>query len=482
MDLLKLASRIEALWDSSIVPALERYIRIPNKSPHFDADWEAAGHMEAAVQLMAEWCRQLPLPGLDVQIRRLPGRTPLLVVDIPGQRPDTVLLYGHLDKQPEFTGWADGLSPWEPVIRDGRLYGRGGADDGYALFGSLAAILALHEQQVPLARCVVLIEGSEESGSIDLPAHLESLGDAIGEPSLVVCLDAECGDYDRIWSTTSLRGNLTGRLEVRMLTEGVHSGMGTGIAATPFRVAQQLLARIEDPQTGEVHLPGIEVEVPADRREQITAAARVLGDGVAGKLPWAGTAGPVSADPATLITNYTWRATLAITGADGLPPVATAGNVLLPAIALKLSLRLPPTCDGARAAQVLQRTLQEDPPYGAQVRFDIDPPTDGWNAPSFAPWLEQSIANASRVVYGTEAMNAGCGGTIPFMAMLGRRFPRTQFFITGVLGPKSNAHGPNEFLHIPYVKKLCAGLALVLADHAARTAPDAAPSPRGNTP
>jgi acetylornithine deacetylase/succinyl-diaminopimelate desuccinylase-like protein len=339
------------------------------------------------------------------------------------------------------------------------------------VFGSIAAILALKQQKVPLARCVVMIEASEESGSIDLPAHLDSLGDAIGDPSLVVCLDAECNDYERLWCTTSLRGNLTGRLEVRVLTEGVHSGMGTGIAPTPFSILQQLLARIEDPATGAMLLPELRVNIPDDRRRQIAAAAQVLGGGVAGKLPWAKGARAIAADPAELIANNTWRATLAVTGADGLPPVATAGNVLLPVLALKLSLRLPPMVDSERAGAAVRAVLERDPPHGAQVTFELDPPADGWNAPSFAPWLETSINAASREIYGKDAMHAGCGGTIPFMAMLGRRFPRTQFFITGVLGPQSNAHGPNEFLHIAYVKQLTATLALVLADHGRRSRP-----------
>jgi acetylornithine deacetylase/succinyl-diaminopimelate desuccinylase-like protein len=422
--------------------------------------------MEAAVQLMAGWCREQPVPGMRVEIRRSPGKTPLLVVDVPGEAAGCVLLYGHLDKQPEFTGWSPGLSPWEPVMRDGKLYGRGGADDGYAVFSSLTAIAALKEQQVPLARCVLLIEGSEESGSIDLPAHLESLGDVIGDPSLVVCLDAECGDYERVWCTTSLRGNLTGRLQVQVLTEGVHSGMATGIAPTPFRIAEQLLTRIENTATGEILLDGLRVEIPADRRSQIAATAQALGDTVAGKLPWSRGVHAVSADPAELLANSTWRATLAVTGADGLPPVASAGNVLLPRIALKLSLRLPPTCDAARADVAVREALERDPPYGAHISFQSDPPTGGWNAPTFAPWLEQSIARASQAVYGRETLHAGCGGTIPFMGMLGRQFPRTQFFITGVLGPHSNAHGPNEFLDVEYAKKLTTCVSLVLADHA----------------
>jgi acetylornithine deacetylase/succinyl-diaminopimelate desuccinylase-like protein len=466
MDLERLRESVRKVWDDSILDQLVAYVRIPNKSPMFDPNWESHGHMEAAVQLMAEWCRAQPVPGMRVEVRRLPGRTPLLLVDVPGELPGSVLLYGHLDKQPEFTGWLPGLGPWEPVVRDGKLYGRGGADDGYAVFSSLTAIAALKAQKIPLARCVLLIEACEESGSVDLPAHLEALGDAIGDPSLVVCLDAECSNYDQVWCTTSLRGNLVGRLTVRVLTEGVHSGMATGIAPTPFRIAAQLLARIENSVTGDLLLDELQVTLPKDRRAQVTAAAQVLGAEVAGKLPWAPGVQPVSNDPAELIINSTWRATLAVTGADGLPPVLSAGNVLLPELTFKLSLRLPPTCDPGPAARALRETLERDPPYGAQVKFESEGATGGWNAPAFAPWLEESISHASREIYGRDAVHIGCGGSIPFMGMLGKRFPRTQFFITGVLGPHANAHGPNEFLHIEYAKKLTACVSIVLADHA----------------
>jgi acetylornithine deacetylase/succinyl-diaminopimelate desuccinylase-like protein len=390
----------------------------------------------------------------------------VLLIDIPGELPGCALLYGHLDKQPEFTGWLPGLGPWEPVIRDGKLYGRGAADDGYAVFSSLTAIAALKDQQVRLPRCVVLIEACEESGSDDLPAHLAALGSAIPEPSLVVCLDAECGNYDQVWCTTSLRGNLIGTLTVRVLTEGVHSGMATGIAPTPFRILEQLLARIENPVTGDLLLDDLHVTLPADRRAQAAVAAQVLGATVAGKLPWAKGVQAVSNDPAELIINSTWRATLAVTGADGLPPTASAGNVLLPQVTVKISLRTPPTCDAPRAAQAVREALERDPPYGAEVRFEPGGANTGWNAPTFAPWLEQSISRASQVIYGRDSVNIGCGGTIPFMGMLGERFPHTQFFITGVLGPHANAHGPNEFLHIEYAKKLTACVSLVLADHA----------------
>jgi acetylornithine deacetylase/succinyl-diaminopimelate desuccinylase-like protein len=466
VDLEQLRAAIAATWRSSILDRLTAYVRIPNKSPMFDPEWETNGHMDAAVQLMADWCGSQPVPKMKVQVHRIQGRTPVLLVDIPGELSGSVLLYGHLDKQPEFSGWLPGLGPWEPVQRDGRLYGRGAADDGYALFSSLTAIAALKAQRVALPRCVILIEASEESGSIDLPAHLEALGDAIGDPSLVVCLDAECGNYDQVWCTTSLRGNLVGQLHVRVLEEGVHSGMATGIAPTPFRIIEQLLARLESPINGALVLDELSVPVPKDRLDQIAAAARVLGEAVAGKIPWSNGVRPVSNDPAELLINSTWKATLAVTGAEGLPPMQSAGNVLLPSLALKLSLRLPPTCDPVRAAGAVKQALESNPPYGAQVRFESAGATAGWNAPAFAPWLEESITRASQRIYGREAVHLGCGGTIPFMGMLGERFPRTQFFITGVLGPHSNAHGPNEFLHLEYAEKLTACVSLVLADHA----------------
>ncbi|HEX4387296.1 MAG TPA: M20/M25/M40 family metallo-hydrolase [Steroidobacteraceae bacterium] len=466
MDLKRLSASIGRTWDDSITERLIAYVRIPNKSPLFDPEWEQHGYMEQAITLMADWCRAQPLPGARVEVRRLPGKTPLLLVDIPGELPGSVLLYGHLDKQPEFTGWLEGLGPWQPVLRDGKLYGRGAADDGYAVFSSLTAIAALKEQRVRLPRCVVLIEACEESGSVDLPAHLEALGGAIGEPSLVVCLDAECGNYEQVWCTTSLRGNLVGTLRVRVLTEGVHSGMATGIAPTPFRILEQLLARLENPVTGDLLLEELHVTMPADRRAQASLAARVLGDEVAGRLPWIKGAHALSNDPAELIINNTWRATLAVTGAEGLPPLQSAGNVLLPEIACKLSLRLPPTCDADRATHAVREALEREPPYGAQVSFTGALGTGGWNAPAFAPWLEESITRASRAVYNRDAVHIGCGGTIPFMGMLGERFPRTQFFITGVLGPHANAHGPNEFLHVDYAKRLTVCVSLVLSEHA----------------
>lgn len=463
-----LYQRVDAEWSRSIEPALAEYVRIPNQSVLFDPDWERNGHMDRAAALLCDWARTQPVAGLTVEVLRLPGRTPVIYAEVPGTAPGQVLLYGHFDKQPEFTGWEPGLSPWEPVFRDGKLYGRGGADDGYALFSSLLSLRLLQEQGVPHARCSILIEGSEESGSVDLPAYVEHLADRLGHPDLVVCLDAECGNYEQFWLTTSLRGNLVGTLSVDVLSEGVHSGMGTGIAAAPVRILRGLLDRLENVHNGDLVIESLHVPTPPHRVAEARAAAAVLGDEVAGKLPFLPGVTPLSDDPAELLLNSTWKPTLTVTGAEGLPALGSAGNVLLPRVAVKLSLRLPPTLDAAAAAEAVKTALERDPPYGAHVRFEVSSSLAGWHAPALAPWLDAALQSASQAHFGKPCLAMGTGGSIPFIGMLATRYPDTQFLVTGVLGPKSNAHGPNEFLHLRMVRGVTACAAEIIAAHGAR--------------
>lgn len=462
IDADRAASLSDRIWEQDILPTLTEYIAIPNKSPHFDPDWVGNGHMHRAFALVRSWCEARSIPGLVVEQVELDGRTPVLWMEIPGVGERNVLLYGHLDKQPEMAGWREGLGPWTPVREGDRLYGRGGADDGYAAFASLAAIELLVDQGLPHPPCKVLIEGCEESGSYDLPAYIDHLRARIGRPDLVVCLDSGAGDYRRLWNTTSLRGMASGDLVVEVLREGVHSGDASGIVPDSFRIARGLLSRIEDPETGALS-EDFRVEVPCDRIAQAEASARILGDEVFDRFPFAESAGPVTRDPKTAILNRTWEPTLTVTGQAGLPTLANAGNVLRPMTSLKLSLRLPPTLDGGKAAERLRETLEADAPYGAQVRLENLDGVCGWNAPPLAPWLERALDEASRVFFGEPAAAMGEGGTIPFMGMLGERFPDAQFVITGVLGPESNAHGPNEFLHIPTAKRLTGCVASVLS-------------------
>ena len=472
----QLLADISTQWDTDIIAQLIDYVKIPAKSPGFDHDWEKHGYLDAAIEHARKWVAAQNVPGITLDVVRAEGRTPVLFFDVPGtgdvDPTRSVLLYGHLDKQPEMTGWRAGLGPWTPLYEGGKLYGRGSADDGYAVFAAFSAIMALDKQGIARPRCVGLIETCEESGSYDLPAYLEELAPRMGDVQLVIALDSGAGNFDQMWVTTSLRGLINGTLTVNVLTEGVHSGDAGGVVPSSFRLARQLLDRIDDSRTGVVKPAEFNCEIPAERVEQAKQAAEILGESMWQRFPWDSCCDdggkfvfvqPTTKDPVELILNRTWRAALAVTGADGLPPIDSAGNVQRPYTSLKLSLRLPPLVDAPHAAARLKHVLESGAPNSARVSFEYEQSATGWNAPPAAPWLSTLLDTASQSFYGKPAAYLGEGGTIPFMGMLGVMFPYAQMLVTGVLGPKSNAHGPNEFLHVPYVKKLTAAVALILA-------------------
>jgi acetylornithine deacetylase/succinyl-diaminopimelate desuccinylase-like protein len=464
MDQDKIKAFVDNAWDGSIVSRLEEYITIPNQSPAYDPEWDTNGHMDKVVKLATDWVKAQKVAGLEMEVIKLEGRTPVIYMEIPGDSDETILLYGHLDKQPPMLPWAEGLDPYKPVVRDGRLYGRGGADDGYAIFGSVAALQALKDQGIPHGRCVVIIETCEESGSFDLPAYIDHLQERIGTPSLIVCLDSGCGNYDQLWVTTSLRGLVSGILRIDVLEQGVHSGDASGLVPSSFRILRQLLDRVDNSATGEVFSDAFYTEIPSGRREQAALTAKILGN-VAAKFPFVDGMIPATNDTTEQLLNRTWRPQLSITGVDGMPPLEQAGNVLRPHTSVMVSLRIPARVNPDVAGKALSDLLTADPPYGAKVTFKPEQGAPGWDAPPVAEWLEKSSGEASEAFFGKPAAYYGEGGTIPFMGMLGEKFPEAQFLITGVLGPASNAHGPNEFLDIECGKKLTACVAKVVADH-----------------
>lgn len=471
-----LLQSVTQAWDSDIVQQLSDYIAVPAKSPAFDADWAAHGHIDRVVQSAADWVLAQKVPGLRLEIIRLPQRTPVIFFEVDATRDNaassqTVLMYGHLDKQPEFNGWRSDLGPWTPKFEDGKLYGRGGADDGYAIYASIAAIQGLKAQGVKHPRIVGLIETCEESGSYDLLPYVDALRSRLGDVGLVMCLDSGAGNYEQLWLTTSLRGMASGVLKVEVLSEGIHSGDASGVVPSSFRILRQVLDRLEDSATGRLLPASFHVEVPADRLQQARATAALLGDELFKRFPWAhhDCAGaslstlPMTDDPLQALLQRTWAPTLSVTGADGLPALKDAGNVLRPYTAFKLSLRLPPLLNAAQAVQTLKTLLEDNAPYQAHVTFHPEGAANGWNAPTSAPWFEQALNEASLAHFGAPCATIGQGGTIPLMNLLSQGFPKAQMMVCGVLGPKSNAHGPNEFLHVPYAKRLTAAVGQVMA-------------------
>ncbi len=460
---------INSAWDDDAISVLMQYIEIPARSPIFDPDWESAGYIDAVAELFLAWVQRRELPGLSVELVRLAGLTPVLVAELPATCSElansTVVLYGHMDKQPEMLPWSEGLGPWTPVLRGERLYGRGGGDDGYAMFAAIFALEALQRAGGDHGRVVVLIEASEESSSTHLGAYLDHLQQRIGQPDLVVCLDSFCETYDRVWLTTGLRGVAGGVLEIVVAEDSPHSGRASGVLPSAVRILRQLLDRIEDSTSGAILIESANVEIPDERVREAVIAAGVFPSLASSFHPVPGLQ-PISDDPAEQLLQGTWRPALEVIGIDHLPSVDNGGNVFRSRLRVKLSLRVPPTSDVESVVTEMIDRLTTDPPYGAQVRFVPGASGPGWNAPPFASWLTDAVSAASVTYFGNPSASCGVGGTIPFMGMLVRRFPDAQFLVVGVLGPESNAHGPDEFLHVPTAKRLTACVAEVLNAHA----------------
>jgi acetylornithine deacetylase/succinyl-diaminopimelate desuccinylase-like protein len=448
-----LTIEIDAAWEERVLPALREYTRIPCLSPAFDPDWAERGALTQAAELLRDWAMGQD-GALHTEIVQLPGRTPVLLIDNGGAG-DPVVVYGHMDKQPPLGEWRAGLGPYEPVREGDLLYGRGTADDGYSTFAAVTGLLAAGGGR---GRVLIFIEASEESGSPDLSAYLTHVFDRIGRPRLVICLDSGGLSFDRLWLTSSLRGNLVVTVTAEVLTEGIHSGAGGGVVPSSFRILRRILSRIEDEATGRILLPELRgAGIPEAHLENLRLIAAEFLDSAA---PVVDGLRLLGADPVDRLAARTWGAALEVTGAAGVPLPRDAGNVLRPSTTLKFSLRLPPDVDASAAMDALVGAVATD--EGAHLTIDIEPPAQGWIAPPLGDGIAATLATVSKERFGREHGFVGEGGSIPFLADLQRGFPGTQFVVTGVLGPHSNAHGPNESLHIPMAKAVTHAVAELL--------------------
>lgn len=451
-------------FERDALSTLTAYATLECLSPAFDERWRENGHIDTAIELLAQWARERTFQHFDVDVVRLAGRTPVLLVTVEATNDDdaTVVLYGHMDKQPPLGDWSEGLAPYAPVRRGDRLFARGVADDGYSTFAALLALEVLEANAVAHSRCVVLIEASEESGSPDLEAYLDHLNEQFGQVELMICLDSGALTYDRLWVTTSLRGLANVEVTVQVLTRGQHSGSASGIVPSSFRILRQLLDRLEDASTGEVLVPQLHGEIPDAARHAAREIAREFGDEVYRGLPVIDGLELMGADVADRILNQTWRPTLSVVGMAGLPAPEIAGNVLRPSSTASLSFRLPPNVDAAHAQESLELLLTRDVPEGAHVSVRAHG-ADGWSSPPVASWLDDALELASQEFFGRSVGYSGEGGTIPFLASLGRRYPSVQFVATGVLGPDSNAHGIDEMLDLPTTVAVTNAVARIVA-------------------
>ncbi|MCK4870034.1 MAG: M20/M25/M40 family metallo-hydrolase [Gammaproteobacteria bacterium] len=460
-----IASSVEKLWVEQVLPGLSEFIKIPAVSPAYDDEWEANGYLRQAGEQMAAWVTEQKIDGFHSEMMQLEGRSPVLFIDIPGDSEKSVLFYGHMDKMPPSEGWDDGLGPWDPVVRGDKLYGRGGADDGYSLYSAIAAIKALQLAGMKHPRCVLFIEACEESGSFDLAAYFESMREKIGEPELVICLDTSAQDYERLWITSSLRGVFSFDLKIRQLTKVLHSGVGGGIIPDISRVLRLILNRTDDIDTGRVLIESCNAVIPEERIAALKDAADALSDSVYKSIPLVPGSEPLSMDVIELLANKTWRPAVSVIGVSGFPAAEIAGNAMVPEITVRVSVRTPPATNVDNCISEIREKLLANPPYGVELEFALGEHVDSWASPDLSAPVAQAISEASTAYFGNDAVYLGEGGGIGFVPLMNKMFPKAQFILTGLVGPDSNAHAANESLHIPTAKKITCCIAHILQAH-----------------
>jgi acetylornithine deacetylase/succinyl-diaminopimelate desuccinylase-like protein len=469
VDIPDLLAYATVAWSDGGVATegLKSFIRVPNVSPEYDPDFLTNGLIHQAVDCVKTWIEAQGIPGLTTTVFADPGREPLLYVAIPGTSSSAppVLAYGHLDKMPPLddAGWTPGLSARDAVIRDGKIYGRGANDDGYNAFLVISALKYLQSKSLPYPKVTMLFETGEESGGEEIERYLDELRPKIGDAGVILVLDGEAQDYKTVWGCTSLRGIVNGLLTVKHLAAPCHSGMATGLVPSTFRIARILLSRIEDAATGEIlvkeaHVP----EIPAHRIAQCKLIADQLGEGshaIVSPLPGARL---VADDNAQLLVNKAWKPGLAVTGCDGIPSIQDGSNVIRTTTALKLSLRIPPGVESEKVGAVLKAVLEADPPYGAQVTYQVLGVGNGWWGPNMTGRVDEGIRAATKAIFDSAPLYYGEGGSIPLCNKFQALWPEAQVLVSGCAGTDSNPHGYDESLNLTYTQKFCTFLALFL--------------------
>ncbi len=462
----KTDAKLHALWENETLEGLKKFISIKSLSPDFDKDWEEHGELLRSLKEAKAFAQSM-LPEIHIEILEAKGKTPLLFFEVAatGNSKDhgDVLFYGHMDKQPASDDWSNGRSAFNPSLEKDVLYGRGAADDGYSFYAAISIAKALEESGVNHPRLFGIFETAEESGSEDFPFWIAQLSERFTRVSLVLVLDAGCIDYKHLCITTNFRGVFGTTLKVSVLEHGVHSGTASGVVPDSFMIARSLLDRIEDSRTGKLlNNAFYAAEIPPARTRQIQEKAQVI-CGLENDFPWIDKPVMRTANTEEALLAQTWLPQLAVIGAGGLPAIGEGGNVLRSDTSLRLSIRLPPTVDPLVAQKDLEKTLLANPPFGAKVELLGTYSFKGWDAPAEADWFSQIVKDASIEVFDAPAIYSGEGGSLSIFDTLEAACPAAQFLLTGVLGPHSNAHGPDEALHLEYVENLCRALARIVS-------------------
>ncbi|CAI2368334.1 unnamed protein product [Moneuplotes crassus] len=462
MDTEKSKKFIEDNFQSMFLDPISEFIKVPNLTPSFDPEFQTNGLIEQAIDNVKGYAESMDIPGLKFHVHNEEGRAPMALIEIPGNGKKNIMVYGHLDKQPHMEGWTEGTGPTTPTIIGDKLYGRGSTDDGYVSFATLTAVKNILDQGQEIPRIVLVLEAEEESGSKDLVYLLEKCKDIIKTPDVCLCCDSGALDYKTLWLTSSLRGSMGMNVKVSIAKDAFHSGICGGAMPETFRIANNLLDRLEDPITK--RMEKFEVEIEDRFKEEAKNIVGLVGTDLYKDFKLLEGCRPIHHDNLEeMYLNINWRPALAVCGADGLPTLSKAGNVVRASTSLRLKIRLPPSLDAKEMCDEVVKTLSEDVPFGAKIEFDDVSSGSGWVMKDLKEETSKAIHESSEEFYEKKAGLYGIGGSIPFLKTLEGIYPETEILAMGVGGNDCNIHAPDETLDIPYMKKFIPTLSHILA-------------------
>ena len=470
MDKKSFEKYIEKMFTYNMIPNLMNFIRIPNLSPAYDYEWNTNGLLLKAANLIIAYAKSLEIKNAQINLIQDKGYSPLIFIEIPASRPNdnrTVLLYAHFDKQPHGTGWDDDKGPTKPVIQNGRLYGRGSADDGYASFSMLTAIKACQEHNCPLPRICLIFEGAEESTDEHLTYYFNKLLPIIGENVIAfIPLDSGCADYDRLWITNSLRGVCDYEINIQTLDNNISFGPeASGRIAENLFILRKAIDAVMDTSTGDVKIEEFYVkDIPEEIQEEMDKEIEIVGEQFFKEIPLYEGVKPLKTDIKEAMINNRWKPTCSILGIDNCPKIEDNGFGVKKSITVKMSMRLPPGIDSHAALEALKKVVKENIYFDAKVKFLSAEVADGWKLTNFSEKTKNVLNKASKEYFGNELVFKGMGGSIPFITYFQTKYPNADVICTGILGADCFEHGPNENLHLEACKKMILVLCYFLSE------------------
>ena len=462
---------ISKIFNTTTLPNLMNFIRIPNTSPEFDPDWDKNNLLLKASKLIITFIKTLQLKNTEITLLKDENHTPFILTETKSSKEkekNTILFYAHIDKQPNCEGWDKGKSATNPIIENGRLYGRGSIDDGYAIYSILTAIKYCQDNNLFTNRIICIFECSEESSSDDLNYYFDKLIPFFGNDiSLFCCVDLTCLDYKKMWIVNCIRGVMDFDVKIYTLNNDIYSNFTKGVFPDNFMIFRKLCDLLRN-EKGEFLIPELiisEDKIPKDRKKELEEASKEIGIDFIKVLPLYNNTKPMKDDIYKLLLNNIWKVSMIIKGIDGIPDKKYEGNILSKGLKARIQMRIPPLLNGKKAFEAIKKKFIENTPFNSKVEVEMIGIDDGWNDKNFSERSKNVFNYVSKIGFGNDVGFKFDGGSVPFIQYFENKYPKSQIANLGIRGYECNEHGPNESIDLDACKKFIAALVILMSEY-----------------